>query len=307
MSNPYGGQSPYGRPWQPSSPQPGPDAPQSSNGHSPQSAAQPGQAAAAQPGYPQPQGNSTPGYPQVGYQQPGYPQPHNVSSPGIPQPGHPQQGVPQPGYPQPGTSQPGYPQQGVPQQGYDQQGTSQPGYPQQGVPQQGYPQQGYGAPNPGVPQQFGGAPANPYPYPQPNYVAPQGAVFQPQPGPPGIVVESSYYPLQILLALSSPRILLNGQEVPGSRWGTTHIPVGAGQYHVQVKTKWLWDYGPGDAVVPVADGQSTKVYYRSPVMWMFQGAIGPVPQKTPGVTAMYIIWGIVAALILLELIVGLAA
>ncbi|MFF3568162.1 hypothetical protein ACFYXQ_10365 [Nocardia jiangxiensis] len=280
VSNPYGGQSPYGQPWQPNSPQPSPGAPQSPNGHHPQGAAQPqtgpGQAAVPQPGYPQPQGNSVPGYPQVGYQQPGYPQQQNVSSPGIPQ-----QGVPQPGYPQPG------------------------------YPPQGAPQPGYGAPNPGVPQQFGG-PANPYgaqpaPYPQPNYVAPQADVFQPRPGPPGIVVEASYYPLQALLALSSPRILLNGQEVPGSRWGTTHIPVGAGQYHVQVKTKWIWDFGPGDAVVPVADGQSTKVYYRSPVMWMLEGAIGPVPQKTPGVTAMYIIWGIVAVLILLELFVGLAA
>ena len=280
MSNPCGGQSPYGQPWQPNSPQPSPGAPQSPNGHHPHGAAQPqtgpGQAAVPQPGYPQPQGNSIPGYPQVGYQQPGYPQQQNVSSPGIPQ-----QGVPQPGYPQPG------------------------------YPPQGAPQPGYGAPNPGVPQQFGG-PANPYgtqpaPYPQPNYGAPQADVFQPQPGPPGIVVEASYYPLQALLALSSPRILLNGQEVPGSRWGTTHIPVGAGQYHVQVKTKWIWDFGPGDAVVPVAEGQSTKVYYRSPVMWMLKGAIGPVPQKTPGVTAMYIIWGILAVLILLELIVGLAA
>ncbi|WP_157116458.1 hypothetical protein [Nocardia vaccinii] len=291
---------PYGQPWQPNSPQPSPGAPQSPNGHSTQGTPQPqtgpGQTAVPQPGYPQPQGNSVPGYPQVGYQQPGYPQPQNISSPGIPQPGYPQQGVSQPGYPQQGVPQPGYPQQGIPQ----------PGYPQQGIPQPGY-----GAPNPGAPQQFGG-PANPYggqpaPYPQPNYGAPQADFFQPQPGPPGIVVEASYFPMQALLALSSPRILLNGQEVPGARWGTTHIPVGAGQYHVQVKTKWIWDFGPGDAVVPVADGQSTKVYYRSPVMWMLKGAIGPVPQKTPGVTAMYIIWGVLAVLILLELFVGLAA
>ncbi|MQY22428.1 hypothetical protein [Nocardia macrotermitis] len=330
MSNPYGGNSPYGQPWQPNSPQPSPDAPQSANGHG----AQPGPA--VQAGYQQPQGNSSPGYPQPGYaqqnvsspgipqpgypqqgvsqpgypqqnpSQPGYPQPgyaqQNVSSPGIPQPGYPQQGVSQPGYPQQNPSQPGYPQPGYPQPGYPQPGYPQPGNSQPGYPQQGYPQPGYGVPNPGVPQQgapYGGQPGG---YPPANYGAPQGDQFRPEPGPPGIVVDSSYFPLQFLLALTGPRIRVNGQEVPGARWGATHIPVPAGQYQVEVKTRWLWDYGPGNAVVPVADGQSTKVYYRSPIMWMIRGAIGPVPQKTPGMIFMYITWGIVGFLLLLNLL-----
>jgi hypothetical protein len=103
-------------------------------------------------------------------------------------------------------------------------------------------------------------------------------------------------PLAFMLALSGPRILVNGQEVPGTRWGATHIPLGAGQHHVQVKTKWLWDYGAAQTVVPVAGGYTTRVYYRSPAVWLLGGAIGPVPQKTPGMLFMYITWGIVAAL-----------
>jgi hypothetical protein len=289
VSNPYGGQPPYGQPWQPNSPQPQPGAPQAPNGNGPYGAQPYGASAPSmpQPGYAQQGGPSAPGIPQ-----PGYGQPQDVSSPGIPQPG----------YGQPGYGQPNSPSSpGMPQAPY---GASNPGIPQQPP---------YGAPNPGVPQQFGGMPANPYggqpnPYGAPNYGAPQGmpVQFRPEPGPPGIVVDTSYMPMAFMLALTGPRILVNGQQVPNAKWGMTHIPVGAGQHHVQVKTRWLWDFGTAEAVVPVADGQSTRVFYRTPATWFVGGAIGPVPQKTPGMMFLYISWGILGLLVLLNLLVVVA-
>ncbi|WP_174552795.1 hypothetical protein [Nocardia harenae] len=185
------------------------------------------------------------------------------------------------GYAQPG----GYPggQQGG--AGYAQPG----GYPggQQGVP--GYP----GA-------QQGGFPGG-----QPGYPATQALPQQslPQPDPPGLTVDASYSPFAFLLAITKPKIQINGQQVPVTRWGPNHIPVGPGQHHVRVSTPWLFDMGPATATVPVQPGQGTRVYYKAPVVILLNGAIGPVPQKAPGMLFLYITWGFVALVFLLNLIV----
>ncbi len=215
--------------------------------------------------------------------------------------------MPQPGYPPnaapPQVPQPGY---GAPQPF----GAPQPGYPPQ---QPGMQPPGMQPPPPGAPapgQPFPGAPANPYggqpnPYAAPNYGAPPHAPmqqYQPEPGPPGIVVDSSYFPMAFMLALTGPKIIVDGYPVPNARWGRTHIPVGPGQHQVRVATRWMWDMGPADAVVPVAEGQSTRVYYRSPAIAFIRGAIGPVPQSTPGIAFIYVMWGFVALVILLNIV-----
>ncbi|WP_280369034.1 hypothetical protein [Nocardia wallacei] len=319
MSNPYGGQPPNGHnPWQQNGQPPYPGVPQPQNGGGAYGAPQ-----LPQRGAQQPHSASSPQLPQAGHggSAPQIPQPHSASSPQVPQPGYgapqphsassPQ--IPQPGYgaPQPhSASSPQVPQPGAPQ-------FPQPGYPAQppygAPPQPGYgaPQPGYGAPVPG--QQFPGAPANPYggqpnPYAQPNYGAPQVPYgpgqpqFQPEPGPPGIVVDSSYFPMAFMLALTGPKILVNGQQVPMARWGATHIPIGPGQHHLRVATRWMWDMGPADAVVPVTEGMSTRVYYRSPAIAFIRGAIGPVPQSTPGIAFIYVMWGLVALIVLLNIV-----
>lgn len=288
MSNPYGGQPPNGHnPWQQNGQPPYPGVPQPQHG-------------GGGYGAPQPHSTSAPQLPQRGAQQP-----HSASSPQLPQAGNGGHGVSSPQLPQPhGASAPQFPQPGYPPQPpYG----AQPGY--------GAPQPGYGAPVPGQP--FPGAPANPYggqpnPYGQPNYGAPQGQLpppygaggpqFQPEPGPPGIVVDSSYFPMAFMLALTGPKILVNGQQVPMARWGATHIPIGPGQHHVRVATRWMWDMGPADAVVPVAEGMSTRIYYRSPAIAFIRGAIGPVPQSTPGIAFIYVMWGLVALIVLLNIV-----
>lgn len=259
MSNPYGGQPPYGQPFQPNGAQPYP--PPQPNG--PYSAPPPhgGSGAVAAPGYPQPHAGS----------QPHIPQPHNVSQP---------------------HQAPGWGAPPAPPQPYGQPSANP-----------------YGAqPYPGQ-QQFNGGPA---PYGAPNPVAPQGQYgpygpavqFQPQPGPQGIVVDASYFPLGFLLALTGPKIIVNGMEVPMAKWGQTHIPVGPGQHHVRVATKWLWDMGPAETTVPVAEGHSTHVYYKSPAIAFINGAIGPVPQAAPGAIVSYISLGVVGVFILLQLLIA---
>ncbi|MEU5406233.1 hypothetical protein [Nocardia asteroides] len=102
------------------------------------------------------------------------------------------------------------------------------------------------------------------------------------PNPPGLVVDASYLWTAFMLALVKPKIFVNGQRVPDTRWGRNHVPVGPGQYHVRVVTPWLFDMGPAETVVPVGAGPGSTVYYRSPAVFFLNGAIGDGPQKTPG-------------------------
>lgn len=264
MSNPYGGQPPYGQPFQPNGAQPYPPAPQPysgvpqpPNGPGPYGAPAPqaGSGAVAAPGYPQPHVGS----------QPHPVQPHSASQPhaapgwGTPPPAPQPYGQPSPN-PYGGQSYPG------------------PG----GGPAP------YGPPNGAAQGQFGG----------------YGPQYQPQPGPQGIVVDCSYFPLAFMLALTGPKIIVNGMEVPMAKWGQTHIPVGPGQHHVRVATKWLWDMGPAETTVPVAEGHSTHVFYKSPAIAFINGAIGPVPQTAPGAIVSYISLGVVGVLILLQLLLA---
>lgn len=209
----------------------------------------------------------------------------------------PQQGRPAP-YPGQPQGQPGqFAPPGAPQVG-------QPSFP--GAPGGVYPS----GPPPGPygqPAQFGGRPA-PHGGPGAPY-APAGQQFgQPNPADSsGLVVDASYMPLTFILALTKPKILVNGQPVPNTHWGVNHIPVGPGQYHVRVSTPWLFDMGPAETTVPVNPGPGAKLYYRTPAIFFINGAIGPVPQKTPGMVAVYVVYAVAALLILLNVAMCAAA
>lgn len=188
----------------------------------------------------------------------------------------------------------GYPQQ--PQYGQPQQyGPPQPGY--------GQPPAGYGPPAGGYPQQSGGYPQGSpggYPAPYGGPMAPQGAQFPPPPPGMGrILVDTSYTPLAFILGLTGPTIAINGQPRP-MKWGRVPIDLPPGQYHVHVHTRYLMDLGPAEAVLPVTAGQTTPVFYRAPAVMFINGAIGPVPQKTPGMAATWIIFGVAALMVFLS-------
>lgn len=214
--------------------------------------------------------------------------------------GQPPQGIPAPGQypaPQPQFAPPAQYPGGQPQQPGGPQGQQPWGAPPQNFgPPAGQPQFQSGPyPQPGQPPaQFGPGQPAPYGQPQPGHPAPND--------PPGITVDCSYTPTAFILAITKPRILVNGQQVPNTRWGANHIPVGAGNYHVRVVTPWLFDMGPADVTVPVQAGQAVRFYYRAPAIIFMRGAIGPVPQKTPGIVFLYISWGFAALIILLNLL-----
>ncbi|MEV0296541.1 hypothetical protein [Nocardia sp. NPDC050710] len=229
------------------------------------------------------------GYPPQGQPQPG-------QWPGQPAYGQPPAPTGQPyGAPQPyGQSAPGHP---VAPQPY---GQSAPGHP---VAPQPYGQSAPGYPVPGQPY---GAPQAGQPYGQ---QAPQYGQQAPQaPAPPGITVDASYEWFGFMLGLlTKPKITINGQQVPNTRWGENHIPVGPGNYQVWIATPWLFDMGANQLPVQVSGGPGTRVYYKPPAAFFLKGAIGTVPQKTPGMLFIWLPFAIAAVFIVLMLLLTVVA
>jgi hypothetical protein len=99
-----------------------------------------------------------------------------------------------------------------------------------------------------------------------------------------LLVHTSYHPLSFMLALTGPKVTINGQPV-NARWGETPFDLPAGNYHLRVATRYLGDLGPAELPVAVYPGQQTVVYYRTPATVGMKGAIGFTPQPTRGMAA----------------------
>lgn len=72
--------------------------------------------------------------------------------------------------------------------------------------------------------------------------------------------------------------------------GQASIDLPAGEHHILVgvgdpDTRRL-HWGRARQIVPVWPGHTTTVYYHSPAVTFVRGAIGPVPQRQPGVSLM---------------------
>jgi hypothetical protein len=140
-------------------------------------------------------------------------------------------------------------------------------------------------------------PAPPPPNPQQQYRQPlqygQPPAPQhhgPQPGPygqagEGIAVNTQFFPLAWVLFFVKPKVAVDGQEIPVSGWGRTHVPARAGQHHVHVYVPYFLPpkMGPADATADVRPGQVAELEYKAP-MWAFSaGSLGVGPQKYNGV------------------------
>ncbi|MFY9917794.1 MAG: hypothetical protein WAL26_05280 [Mycobacterium sp.] len=145
---------------------------------------------------------------------------------------------------------------------------------------------------PPPPQQYRPPPPPPQQHHQPPQYgqppAPQQPWQQPQPyGQPGegIVVNTQFFPLAWVLFFIKPKIAVDGQEMPASAWGRTHLPARPGQHHVHVHVPYFLPpkMGPADATVDVRPGQVAELEYKAP-MWAFSaGSLGVGPQKYNGV------------------------
>ena len=94
-------------------------------------------------------------------------------------------------------------------------------------------------------------------------------------------------------------ITIDGRTVRAT-WGVTWFDLPAGPHEVKVKSRYLGRTGAVKVVIPVVAGQQATAYYRAPAIAFMPGSIGPVPQRTRGVTAAIVLFTVLicAALVL---------
>jgi|KBSSwiStaDraftv2_1062776.scaffolds.fasta_scaffold874320_2 hypothetical protein len=116
----------------------------------------------------------------------------------------------------------------------------------------------------------------------------------------GIAITTQYSVLAWLYAAITPKILLNGYEMPIRGWGRSILPAVPGQYHVQVYIPyWLPSRaGPADFTAVVNPGQWVELEYKAPLFTFSRGSLGPPPQSYNGIGAMIAIT-VVSALIVI--------
>jgi hypothetical protein len=119
-----------------------------------------------------------------------------------------------------------------------------------------------------------------------------------------LVVHSSYNPMAFLLALTGPKVTINGQPA-NVKWGEAPFDLPAGNYHVRVSARYLGEFGPAELPVAVYPGQLTTVFYRPPVAIGMKGSLGFQPQNTRGMSTMMVI-NVIAIVLVFVLVLALA-
>jgi hypothetical protein len=167
--------------------------------------------------------------------------------------------------------------------------------PPQGLQQHPFPAldvpQGFPPPHPYAQQ----APA-PFPPPQPYaQQAPGQHGGLPPEGFGQLVIDTGFFWLAWIFFLTGPSVRIDGVERVRN-WGTVFVPVPPGQHLVEVHTRYLWPVGRASLPVFVQPGQTAPVFYRSPAIVWFKGAIGHEPQKTPGLVVTIIMVAVIPIL-----------
>jgi hypothetical protein len=108
----------------------------------------------------------------------------------------------------------------------------------------------------------------------------------------------------VLLSMVTPTVTVDGYRVP-VRYGENVIPVVPGPHLVEGFGQWLWRYGQAEQQVTVFQGQVVELWYAAPALTFLKGALGPRPQRIPGLVGLVV--GLSAlALLVVALVVGVA-
>ncbi|MEV6599685.1 hypothetical protein AB0M36_22925 [Actinoplanes sp. NPDC051346] len=141
-------------------------------------------------------------------------------------------------------------------------------------------------------------------YEQPPW-GPQQPAYPPHPGG-AVAVTLKHHPIAFLLGLFKPVVEINGHRVTDA-WGRTVVPLPPGQHHVHVHVPYLLPtrIGVADLGVTVHPGQTVELDYRAPMIAFIPGALGPPPQKYPGMAAT-IVLGVLTLVMVMCICAGFA-
>lgn len=109
----------------------------------------------------------------------------------------------------------------------------------------------------------------------------------PPPAPPAgqahLILDVKRHWLGFMLAVITPKIVLNGYQMLG-QWGRNTIPLAPGQYHLHVHLPYLLPpkIGPADLTIWLQPGTALELEYRAPLWTYSRGSLGPAPQPWNG-------------------------
>ena len=132
---------------------------------------------------------------------------------------------------------------------------------------------------------------------------------QPAGGAAGIAVTTSY---RSWVQFSTPKVFIDGYEMPIAGWGRTATPVSPGRHNVHVHvvdSLWRQEFGRADIVIDVQPGQLVELEYRMP-MFGGAGSLGFGSQRSNGLGVFYGMMGalfVVVVVVILLVIVVVAA
>jgi hypothetical protein len=104
--------------------------------------------------------------------------------------------------------------------------------------------------------------------------------------------------------MKTPTVKINGYAVPAS-YGENYLEVHPGRNEVSASAQWLREYGQASYVVDVPPGGVVDVWYSCPMSQFQKGTMGPAPQKTGGVMALWTVLALAAVLIVLVTVLGI--
>ena len=95
-------------------------------------------------------------------------------------------------------------------------------------------------------------------------------------------------------ALLTPQVRVNGHPI-AARWGENVYDLWAGPNALDVSCQYMWTYGKASGQVTLAEGQEERLFYAPPMFTFMRGRIGPERQRMPGLVAMWVFFGLIAA------------
>jgi len=119
--------------------------------------------------------------------------------------------------------------------------------------------------------------------------------YQPYQAPrEGIAITTRFSPLMWLFATVTPKIFVNGYQMPVAGWGPVVFPLAPGQYQVHVHTPYFFPQrvGPADYAAIAYPGQFIELEYKAALLTFSRGSLGPPPQRYDGMAVMI---GVMAA------------
>ncbi|BCY07510.1 hypothetical protein [Actinoplanes sp. L3-i22] len=112
-----------------------------------------------------------------------------------------------------------------------------------------------------------------------------------------IAVTMRYAPLAFVLGLFTPVLEIDGKDVPAG-WSRVTTPVAFGEHHVHVHIPYLLPsrIGAAETTVVALPGRTAELEYRAPMLAFLRGALGPPPQKYPGLVLAVVLFVVAVVL-----------